>query len=95
MVLRVRSFVEHVRHWRRLPRLPSPVARNPVPLLQPMVAAFGLVCKLNGSLLRPALEEGIDGCFNPLKGLVGTWSGLQFSVAINQEDSRIPRNVSI
>jgi hypothetical protein len=66
-----------------------------MPLLQPMVAAFGLVCKLNGSLLRPALEQGIDGCFNPLKGLIGTRSRLQFPPAINQEDSRIPRNVSI
>jgi len=46
-------------------------------------------------ILRPALEKNIDGCFNLFERLIGTRSRLQFPPAINQEDSRIPRNVSI
>ena len=36
-----------VRYWRRLPILPPSMDGNPVPFLQPMVGAFGLVCTLN------------------------------------------------
>ena len=44
MVLHLRQRVEHFRYGWRVPLLPSPMDRNPMSLLQPMVAAFGLVC---------------------------------------------------
>ena len=43
MVLRLRAYVEHVRHRRRVPGMPSPMDFNPVPQVWRMVAAFGLV----------------------------------------------------
>ena len=48
-----------------------------MPLMQPMVGAFAVVCGVKASNLRPALEKGINGCFNLLKGLIRTWSRLQ------------------
>jgi hypothetical protein len=46
MVLHLRLRIEHVRYGRRLPRLPSPMDGDPVPLVAPMVAAFALVFAL-------------------------------------------------
>jgi hypothetical protein len=56
MVLHLRTLVEHVRHRRRMPRLPSPVDGNSVPLVQPMVGAFGVVCGVN-SLVIPVIHR--------------------------------------
>ena len=39
--------MEHVRHWKRLPRLPPSVDFDTMPLMFPLVAALGLVCKVN------------------------------------------------
>jgi len=38
--------VEHVRDRGRLPRLPAPLDFYAVPLVRPLVAAFGLVCEI-------------------------------------------------
>ena len=46
MVLYLRIRMEYVRYGRGLSRLSSSVDRNPMPLLQPMVAAFGVVCTM-------------------------------------------------
>jgi len=43
MVLRVRTRMEHVRYWRRVPRVPTPVGFHAVPLVRPLVTAFRLV----------------------------------------------------
>src|SRR6266404_2571668 len=40
----MRTFVEHLRHGRSMPRLSSPVDFDPVPILCAVVGAFGLVC---------------------------------------------------
>jgi len=40
---------EHIRYGRSLPRLPPPVDFNPMPIVQPLVAAFGLVCTVTRS----------------------------------------------
>jgi hypothetical protein len=42
----------HFRHGRRLSSLPAPVERNPMPLVQPMVASFALVRGVTGSQPR-------------------------------------------
>jgi len=46
LALPMRQRMEHIRYRRGLPRLPAPVGWDAVPLLQPMVAAFGLVFAL-------------------------------------------------
>ena len=43
LVLHLRQRVEHIRHGRHVPSVPSPVDFDPVPIVWPLVAAFGLV----------------------------------------------------
>src|SRR5262249_37989141 len=47
LVLRVRSFVEHVRYWRSLPSVPAPMDWDSVSLLFKVVGSFELVCGID------------------------------------------------
>jgi len=51
-VLHLRQRVEHVLHSRSVPGVPPPVDFDPVPLVQPVVAAFALVCAVTKPLER-------------------------------------------
>ena len=57
MVLYLRPRMEHVRHRGNLPIMPSPMDFNPVSLLHPLVAAFGLVYEVTCWYLR-STESG-------------------------------------
>jgi hypothetical protein len=46
MVLRLRAQMEHLRYRGSLSCLPSPMDYDPVPLVQPVVSAFRLVCEV-------------------------------------------------
>jgi len=51
--------MEQLPHGRRLPRQPAPVDWDPEPLLQPLVAAFGLVLEV--IWLSVSSDHGIVG----------------------------------
>lgn len=43
MVLHLRPRMEHIRYGRNLPSLSTPLERNAVPFMRPVVGAFRLV----------------------------------------------------
>jgi hypothetical protein len=46
MVLLLRTRMEHLRYWRRVPRVPTPVDFDAVPLVRSLVATLRVVCAL-------------------------------------------------
>jgi hypothetical protein len=59
VVLQLWPRVEHVRYGRSMPCQSSPVDLDPVSFVQPLVAAFGLVCAVSEGKLQsfPALRD--------------------------------------